>query len=461
MHVPLERRRWRSDMALMSKLNMALLCDYNRGIASTIIDHIEGLVRYSGHNIIPINFRGQLPSNVDLERFDGVIIHYSLIACRDKYLAPAARAAIREFAGLKIAFVQDDYRFINDTVTALREMGIHLLLGLVPEDLIDEVYAPSALPGTRRETVLAGYVPDNLLHRNVPSIRDRPIDIGYRARKLPAWLGAHAQEKWQIAARVLRDADRYHLRCDISCDEDDRLYGDRWIAFLTRCKAVLGTESGASVCDFTGEIQAAVEAHVIKEPGTSFETLRDRYFKDVDGRLKINVISPRCFEAAALRTLMILYEGKYSGRLQPWRHYLPLKKDHSNMKDIVAVLNDPGKVQAIVDQAYEEVALNPENGFTAMVKQMDNAIAAMFEPDMRAATTFYNAEELSHLARQTTKQARKRHRVEQLQIRVHVALVRTLDALLGLLPNGLRHWIREGLRREFHRLRSSALLGGH
>jgi hypothetical protein len=301
--------------------------------------------------------------------------------------------------------------------------------------------------------VLAGYVPENLLHLDVPPIRDRPIDIGYRARKLPAWLGAHGQEKWQIAAGVQKDADRYHLRCDLSWEERDRIYGDRWINFLTNCKAVLGTESGSSVCDFTGEIQAATEAHLVREPSTSFDTLRDLYFKDVDRCLTINVISPRCFEAAALRTLMILYEGNYSGRLEPWRHYVPLRKDHGNMQDVVAVLNDPVEAQQIADRAYREVALNRDNWFESMVKQVDRAIEATFAADMRATNPFYTKRELARLGRQMTRRARNRHRLEKLHIQVHVAAVRALDRLLGRLPEAPRQWIREGLRHGFHRLR--------
>ena len=59
---------------------------------------------------------------------------------------------------------------------------------------------------------------------------------------------------------------------------------------------MLGVESGSSICDFTGEIQKNVENHLKKYPAATFEELRDLYFKGVDGRHSIQVISPRCFE---------------------------------------------------------------------------------------------------------------------------------------------------------------------
>src|SRR5262249_53162455 len=102
----------------------------------------------------------------------------------------------------------------------------------------------------------------------------------------------------------------------------------------------------------------------------------------------IQVISPRCFEAAALRTLMILYPGLYSGILEPWRHYVPLKRDHSNMDEVVAVVRDPIRAQKIIDAAYHEVALNPRYSFLAMVEEFDRDILeSLSEPAIRTQPT--------------------------------------------------------------------------
>ncbi|HLO76067.1 MAG TPA: hypothetical protein VK196_06380 [Magnetospirillum sp.] len=423
-------------------LRIALLCDFHKGVAGTILDHIQGIGAHSRHTVTPINFRGDLPRGLDLARFDGVIIHYSLVACHDSYLSPASRVAIRRFPGLKIAFVQDDYRFIDATVDALAAMKIDILFGLAPPDIIDAVYSPARLPGVRRETVLAGYVPERLLDLEVPPFADRPLDVGYRARKLPAWLGSHAQEKWIIADRFLRDAPAYGLLCNISCRESDRLYGEAWIRFLTNCKAVLGSESGSGVCDFSGAIQQAVEAHQQRQPDTPFEVLRELYFKAEDGRLMMNVVSPRCFEAAALRTLMILYEGHYSGRLQPWRHYVPLRRDHSNMDEVAAILRDPARAQAIVDRAYHEVARNPDNWFRAMVAQMDRAIDDTASPAMLSPARPYAAADLDRLYRATQRRANRRRSVQKLLL----GTVEAVDRVLSLLPPDRRLRVRGQLR---------------
>lgn len=345
-----------------------------RASAGTIGDHIFGIRDLSRHDVTVVNFWGELPRSLNLERFDVLIIHYSLTACHDSYIRPLARINLRNFQGVKVAFVQDEYRFIDDTTAALAAMRISALMSVVGEEVIDQIYPPEKLPGVRRETVLTGYVPEHLLTRDVPRYQDRPIDVGYRARKLPAWLGAHGQEKWLIAEKFLLDADRYGLKYDISGKESDRIYGDKWLEFVASCKAMIGVESGSSICDFSGQIQADVEAHLARHPDAAFEELRDLYFKDQDGRLVISVISPRCFEAAAMRTLMIQYEGRYSDRLTAGRHYVVLDRDHGNMDEVVAILRDPQKAQEIIDRAYNEVALDPANTFRAMVDFLDEVI---------------------------------------------------------------------------------------
>ncbi|MGE5477356.1 MAG: hypothetical protein ACM3Q1_11920, partial [Bacteroidales bacterium] len=142
----------------MRPLRIALLCHYYDGTAGTILAHIHGIAKYSRHNVTPISFLGHLPSDFNLNRFDALIIHYSLIACSDNYIAPPVRAAISAFKGLKIAFIQDEYRFIHRTWDALRGLGVNVLFTCVPDEEIEKVYPSEALPGLVKVNVMTGYV---------------------------------------------------------------------------------------------------------------------------------------------------------------------------------------------------------------------------------------------------------------------------------------------------------------
>lgn len=380
-----------SQDATPRRLQILILCDKPPAIAATLHHHLDALVRYSKHQVRLLPMFGFLPRGVDLDRFDVVVIHWSLIACSDNYIDPDARARISACKALKAVFIQDEYRFIHRTWEALRGLGVNVLFTCVPDEEIEKVYPSEALPNLVKVNVMTGYVDESLPTMTVPPYAERPIDVGYRARKLPYWMGKLAVEKWRISERFAEDAPRYGLKADVSYREEDRIYGANWNKFITSCKAMLGVESGVSVFDFDGTLQTRLEAVELANPEMTFDEMYERHLKDFDGLIRLNQISPRCFEAAALRTLMILYEGDYSGCLTPWRHFVPLKKDHSNMDEVVAVLRDPARAQEIIDTAYREVALNPAFSFAAAVAQFDRVIDENMKPVHAGAAPYDEA----------------------------------------------------------------------
>lgn len=367
-----EQRPRRSEAA--ERRRVLLLCDFDTRHIGTISDHLTAFKSYSENEICVVDALSAARTNIAFDEFDALVVHYSL-AVSKLPLQRKLAAKIRGYTGYKIVFIQDEYRWVDATVTAIADLGIHVIYSVVNEQIIDAIYHHESIRGVRRRRTLTGFVPDALTAMPVPDYERRPIDVGYRARKLPMWLGSFGQEKWIIGERFKRDAVRYGLVCDIEHDEKKRIYGDDWTTFLSNCKAVLGTESGSSFIDFSGEVQLAVEAFEQTEPNARFDEVQARFLGERDGETIIQVISPRCFEAAALRTLMILYPGAYSGVLKPWRHYLPLERDHGNMDEVVAVLRDRDRALAIIDNAYREVALNPLYGFRAMVENFDRDIA--------------------------------------------------------------------------------------
>ena len=422
-----------------------LLWDNVRSAASTVAQHIRSLEKYSLHAIRPISIMGDLPPYLDLSKFDGVVLHYSLTACSNTSVSELARARLAQFKGIKILFIQDEYRHVDRSIRAMREIGIDILFTCVPESEIDKVYPEFALPGVVKHNVLTGYVDESLLTYPVTDPTERHIDIGYRARRVPAWLGELGQQKWNIGQRVALDAKTHGLVVDMAYREEERLYGDRWLKFMASCKATLGVESGASVFDFSGEVQAAVDADLASDPSLDFETLRSRHFAHLENRIRLNQISPRCFEAAALRTLMILYDGEYSGRLLPWRHFVPLRKDHSNFGEVAAALRDAAMVREITDRAYNEVALAERNSFRQMAAEFDRVIDGL--PAHKHGTrllTAYADEELSLLARQLSLASRWAIYRRRLFTLLYFFVFRRF---LGWMPEVWRDRIQHGLRQ--------------
>ena len=171
------------------RLSVLLLADDDRLHANTVLEHIEALTRLSRHDVVVYNPRALKTSfALDLDEFDVVVIHYSLISIADPYLAPPFREKLRRFDGLKVQIIQDDYRWVNDFRAMIRELGITVLFTLVPERAIEQVWPASELPGVERITTLAGYVP---LHAGSHRIAE-PTRSSLRhrlSRSRPAVLG--------------------------------------------------------------------------------------------------------------------------------------------------------------------------------------------------------------------------------------------------------------------------------
>ena len=344
--------------------------------AATVTEYLDAIHNYSSHRVREVSMLHRFPSQIELDRFDVVITHYSLSLgpLLHHYFGDALLQNLKRFRGLKAAFLQDEYREIQTYWKHINELDIRLLFSCVPEEEIAKVYPRDKVPRLRVVNVLTGYVPDRLLRQSVLPVARRCIDVGYRTRRMPFWLGRLGHEKWFIAQEFQRRAIATGLKVDLSTREGERLYGDNWTNFVASCRAVLGVESGASIIDFDGKLERLVEDFVAQNPEATFEQVSEKFLAPFEGSLKLHQISPRCFEAAALRTPMVLFEGAYSGVLKPERHFIPLKKDFSNFGDVVAKLRDHHFLQAMAERTFSEVALDPKWSYRSFIQKVDTVL---------------------------------------------------------------------------------------
>jgi len=329
------------------------------------------------------------PGKLDINRFEVIIVHYSIYLLGNFYLSEKSKKYIQKFKGLKILFIQDEYRKINDIHREIKNLSFDMIYTCVPNSEIEKVYPVSLFPSMKKINTLTGYIPENLLMQNPPPIKDRKIDVGYRSRKVPFWLGSLGAEKYQIADKFHAYTKNDRLVSDISYDEKKRLYGFYWIDFVVSCKTMLGVESGSSVFDFSGEIEKKVNRYKSCHPFERFEKIHDFFLKNHEKKIILNQISPRCFEAIALKTVLVLYEGNYSGILIPWRHYIPLKKDFSNIETVVNFIKSVDELQIISDRAYNEIALNPIFSYQNFIENFDNEIFNEFHRRKKNKIDFF------------------------------------------------------------------------
>ena len=237
------------------RLKIALFCETYPNLAETVFSHINGLINHSEHNVVLIDHRGHPPEHFFAQSFDAIIIHYSYIVKDESYISRRFSYWLHGFKGLKLLFIQDEYRFINETLDAIAKIQFDAIFTCCRGEVLRAIYPRKVIGRAIRVPVITGYWPEAwTAASHTSSLNRRKFDIGYRAQKLSAAYGRIGFDKWNIGALVKERSRETWLNVNISTQIKDRLYGEDWVSFLKNCKAVLGTESGSDLLDYDGTI---------------------------------------------------------------------------------------------------------------------------------------------------------------------------------------------------------------
>jgi hypothetical protein len=131
--------------------------------------------------------------------------------------------------------------------------------------------------------------------------------------------------------------------------------GQSWLDFINNSKFTLGANSGSSLLDPRGKIQHDVRAYMRNHPDAPFEDVEAACFKGMDGLREFTAISPRVMEAALLNSCQILVEGRYSGLIEPWEHYIPIKSDASDFERVFMAMQDQPAVQKMISRCRSAI----------------------------------------------------------------------------------------------------------
>lgn len=364
-------------------LQCLMLSTYAGDNANVIRDYLFSFNAYSKNRWYYIH-NCEILSIVDFSAFDVITLFWS-------YPWPGmdfSEEIVEKIAtspALKVMFLQDEYRSVRHVNHVMKRLGVQVVCTCVSEADHDLFYPKELIPTLQDvHTVLTGYVPEYLRKTRARWEWDRPIEIGYRSRDLPFHLGDLAREKRIIAERFQELACVHDLRADISVREEDRIYGKNWLKFLRSCRCSLGTESGASVVDFSGTIQRECETYLELHPEATYEQVKERFFADIDGRVAVKAISPRVFEACAYRNTLIMHEGEYSGILRPHEHYIEVKKDYSNADEVIRMLRDRSLCKELAERAHRDLIRSEEYSYRTFVAWFDRLLASHCDRPVRS-----------------------------------------------------------------------------
>jgi hypothetical protein len=352
-------------------LNILLLYHASQTYTNTVFEHVDAFRRFSRHTYTYCHQDEYSRFRVDLSRFDAVIIHYCLRLPYNQISRSTAQALAR-FEGTKVLFIQDEYDYTRRTWEWIHRLGLHLVFTVVPEPHIARVYPPEEFPGVRFVSNLTGYVPQELESAGqARPLAERKVAVGYRARELPLRYGQLGFEKVEIGKLVKAYCDSHAIPQDIAWTESSRIYGPAWYEFMSSCRAMLGSESGSNVFDWDGTLAAQVDRYRSEHPWADNQEIYRAVIAQREMPGLMNQISPRVFECVASRTALILFEGSYSGVVEPWRHYLPLKKDGSNLDAVFDRLRDDAFVAAMTERAWDDLIVSKRHGYPAFIAMVD------------------------------------------------------------------------------------------
>lgn len=346
--------------------------------------HLRALERYAARGEVEYlnSFSLERAPALRRLRYDAVVLHTTFLTQRwgDTFgLFKQRFSWLADFPRRKVAIPQDEYDHPYVLDEWLYELGVEDVFTNFAQPQRSLLY-PILGERARFYECLTGYI-DPASAAGIAELarplRDRPLDVVYRASRLPFWFGRHGQLKHRIGEAVLQAAEQLGLETDISMRYEDVIYGDDWFSFLASGKAVVGAESGSSVLDRRGEIQTAIRSMLAESPHLTFDEVDRRLPTGWDGH-RLTAVSPRHFEAVITRTPQLLVEGSYSGVLERDVHYVPIKPDLSDVREALERLSDLDAMGQMVARAYEDVYESGRYTYEEFARQL--AEVAYAEP---------------------------------------------------------------------------------
>jgi len=278
-----------------------------------------------------------------LRKYDLIIVAHSAAGDDMTVLLKSASAFDRR-RGKLVVFIGNEYDILDDKIAFMRSTGAEFVCSQLPMQAARYLYAECQ--ETQVVEMPHALNPDK--YKPVPGAR-RDVDIGFIGDIYWPFVGD--RERTDFIEWFERNGAACGLAVDI---RKQRVTREDWSAFLGGCKAIIGAESGTYYLNDRGRLLDRARAYNLKQnPAASFEEVFERYFAGQPRGISGKSVSSRHFEPIGTKTCQILLEGDYNGLLQPNVHYIPVKKDLSDIDAALERFRDEGLRTRMVEETYE------------------------------------------------------------------------------------------------------------
>ena len=343
------------------------------------VNHLKFLERYGPgeHNFLYHRWDEPLTSTLRNVQFHVIVLSTTALRiCRHRprhhyYRIRDAWSFVADSSAIKLAFPQDDYHQTNELDLLFAGWGVDIVYSVLPNHMT--MLYPKSGRSAELKGVLTGYVDDNnvrTLARFRKPFEHRRFDIFQRTTHYPHFGGYYAQIKGEMARCFERMGQRVGLATDISTRIEDVKDDERWMECLGNSRFALGCESGVSVWDPDGIYRDRVE-HYLKDHGdVRFDEVEAACFPGEDGRYVFSAVSPRLFESVMMGCCQILVEGAYLGLLHPWKHYIPVRPDLSNVEEAIEAMADLQEANRRIEECYDILVDNMEFRYSTLADRV-------------------------------------------------------------------------------------------
>jgi hypothetical protein len=185
----------------------------------------------------------------------------------------------------------------------------------------------------------------------------RTIDIGFIGALYHSTIGDLERSKFVTLFTEI--CPKLGLRSAIGFENIPRA---QWSEFLRSSKAIIGAESGTYYLQRSGEGVRKALKYQKEHPQAGFQEVFSYAFEGIQSYVNGKCISSRHFEPIGTKTVQILLEGEYNGILKPDEHYIPVRKDFSNLEEALKRFSDTGYREAMAERAFKYVMENHTYG---------------------------------------------------------------------------------------------------
>jgi hypothetical protein len=276
-------------------------------------------------------------------RYDLIVVSHAAAGDDMTILSKIGRFLHRR-RGKLVVFIGNEYDILDEKIAFMRETEAEYVCSQLPIEAARYLYAECE----RSQVVEMPHALNPQSYREIGGI-ERRMDIGFVGDIYWPFVGD--RERTHLIEWFEANGAAAGLACDV---RKQRMPREAWNLFLNGCKGIIGAESGTYYLNQRGRLlQRARAYNMFEKRDATFDDVFERFYRGQRREVSGKSISSRHFEPIGTKTCQVLLEGDYNGILRPDEHYIPIRRDLSDIGEAIAKFRDEGYRRKIVETAYE------------------------------------------------------------------------------------------------------------